>query len=98
MAAGNQPTAATINALAGQKAIGLRDAVYEAIRFNAYLTALGGQTFLVGLGMSSGDAAAMVAAYGNMASWAAVFPGGAYNGPALPFNFESNSTPLWGGQ
>ncbi len=51
----------------------LRNAYQVVLNDNAYITAMGGATFLEaaspnGLGMASGDASAVVAALGNLAA------------------------------
>ena len=67
----------------------LRDAYQTVLNDNAYITAMGGATFLEaaspgGLGLSSGDASAIVAGLGNLA--------GSSLGTAL-----TDSETLWGG-
>jgi hypothetical protein len=68
----------------------LRDAYQRVLNDDAYLSAMGGATFLEaaspnGLALASGDASAIVAALGNLA--------GSNLGTAL-----TNSETLWGGQ
>lgn len=68
----------------------LRNSYQAVLNLNAYITAMGGATFLEaappnGYSLDSGDASAIVAALGNLA--------GSNLGTAL-----TNSETLWGGQ
>jgi hypothetical protein len=97
MAAGNQPTQASINSVAGMYAIALRDAFQKVKFFGQWLSAQpgGAQAFLVGLGFAAGDAAVIVSTYANLAALEAVYEGGA---PGAALNYQQNSNLLWGGQ
>lgn len=96
MTAGNQPSQSSLNNLAGQYVLALRNDFENVINFNAYLNDIGAAG-LVALGYSSNDAALMLAIFGNLASISDVYQGGAYSGPNLPFDFEAQTIPLWGG-
>lgn len=96
MTAGNQPSVSSLNGQAGQLVLALRDGFQDALNFNVYLNNLT-QAGLVALGFSANDAALMLAIFGNLASIAEVYQGGEYSGPSLPFNFEAQTIPLWGG-
>jgi hypothetical protein len=84
----------------GSELTTLRDAFDKLVNSNGYIASMGGSTFLTtafpnGLGMSSGDAAALIAALGNHAALATHYNGGA-QAPAL--NYRGNGQPFWGGQ
>jgi hypothetical protein len=96
MTAGVQPTVSSINNQAGQYVLAIRDDFENIINHNSYLNELG-QAGLVALGFSTNDAALLLAIFGNLSQIAAAYQGGNYAGPALPFNFESQTIPLWGG-
>lgn len=99
MTAGNQPSLNSINQTAGTLAVNLRNDMQNIINFNAYLVAMGGVTFLtngINPGMNGTDAAALVAAYGNLAQLAAIYLG--QGTQAVSFDYEANSNILWGGQ
>jgi hypothetical protein len=96
MAAGIQPTQAIINAQAGQLVLNCRNSLQQILFFNDYLNNLG-QSGLIALGFSSGDATLLLDVYENMAAVASMCMGSAYTGPTLPFNFLAQTIPLWGG-
>jgi hypothetical protein len=97
MAAGNQPTVATVNAFAGNNALELRDAFQKIKNFSQWLTAQpgGAQAFLVALGFQGPDAQVIVSTYANLAALDAIYEGGA---PGAALNYQQNSNLLWGGQ
>jgi hypothetical protein len=96
MSIGVQPSQSTLNNLAGQYVLSLRNDFENAARFNDYLNNLGNPG-LVALGFSSDDANLLLAIFGNIAAIATVYTGGEYTGPNLPFDFQSQTIPLWGG-
>lgn len=98
MAAGIQTTQAQINASAGQFATQLRTTFQQVLNFQAWLNTVGSAGLTGTYGFSTADAATLISAIGNLASLAGIYQGGAAGSPALPFNFESNSNALWGGQ
>jgi hypothetical protein len=84
----------------GAELTALRDAFDKLVNSNAYIASMGGSTFLQaavpnGLGMSSGDAAALIATLGNHTALATQYNGGA-QAPAL--NYRANGEPFWSGQ
>lgn len=96
MTAGNQPTVAQVNATVGGFATQLR-ALFQGVQnFEAWLSAAGGAAELTGIGFTSGDAATIVSTMGNLNTLAGIYSGTAQAGGA--FNYEANSTALWGGQ
>ena len=97
IAAGIQPNLGTLNQQAGALMVNLRNSIQQAQAFFDYLNTLG-VPGLVALGMSNGDATALLAAYTNLSALSAVFYGQAYAGPTLPFNFYNEIIPLTGGQ
>ena len=83
----------------GAELTALRDAFDKLTDSNAYIASMGGSTFLTaafpnGLGLSSGDASALIATLGNHAALATQYNGGA-QAPAL--NYRANGEPFWGG-
>lgn len=97
MAAGNQPTFNYINATAGSLTVSLRNDMQNIINFNAYLTSVGGASFLEStLNMTADDSSALVATFGNLAQLAGIYQG--QGTQAAVFNYEANSNVLWGGQ
>jgi hypothetical protein len=77
----------------------LRDAFDKLVNSNGYIASMGGSTFLTaafpnGLGMSSGDASALIATLGNHANLATQYNGGAQ---AAALDYRSNGKPFWGG-
>src|ERR1700691_1211772 len=98
MAIGIQPTLSQLNQQAGQIALSVRNDMQAVLWFNEYISAIGGATGLQAtpFGMASGDAAAMVAGFGNLAVVATAYQG---NGVlAATFNYMANSELMWGGQ
>ena len=88
-----------LNSLTAQ-VVALREAFDALINADAYLTSVGGATFLEtalpnGPGLDSTDAAAVVATLGNLNALATQYNGGA-QAPVL--NYRENSTPLWSGE
>lgn len=92
----NPPNLGTLQQQAGQIVLDARTSLQRIIFFNQYLQFLG-QSGLVALGLSSDDAALLLAVYGNLAAVANVCMGQPYTGPTLPFNFLAQTVPLWGG-
>ena len=82
----NVPNPGLFFAQIGQAITSLRNDYQTVLNLNAYITAMGGATFLEAapFSLSSGDASAVVAALGNLA--------GSNLGTAL-----TNSETLWGG-
>lgn len=80
--------------------VNLRNNFATITNLNAYITAMGGATFLTaaapnGIGLSVGDANTVVSTLGNLAALAAVYNGGQ---PGAALNYAANSEPLWSGQ
>lgn len=98
MSIGIQPTLGQLNSQAGALALAVRNDMQAVINFNAYLNALGGATGLATAfsGMSTQDAQAMVATFGNLAVVAEAYQGSGL--VAATFNYMANSQLLWGGQ
>jgi hypothetical protein len=96
MSIGVPPSQSSLNNQAGQYVLSLRNDFENAVNFNDYLNSLG-QAGMVALGFSSEDADLMIAIFGNIASIATVYTGGNYTGPNLPFDFQAQTIPLWGG-
>lgn len=98
--AANVPNPGVYLAQIGAELTALREAFDNLVNSNGYITAMGGSAFLTaaapnGLGLSSADAAALIAALGNHASLAAHYNGGS-QAPAM--NYRGNGQPFWGGQ
>jgi hypothetical protein len=96
----NVPNPGNYQQQLGQQITALRDAFDALVNSNAYIGSMGGATFLTaaapnGLGMSAGDAAALIATLGNHSNLAAQYNGGA-QAPTL--NYRANGEPFWGGQ
>jgi hypothetical protein len=77
----------------------IRDRLQQVIDQNGYIASMGGVTFLTtpapdGLGMSPGDANALIAAMGNHTAVATGYAGGP---PAPQLNYKQNGEPFWGG-
>lgn len=96
MSAGNQPTVAQVNATAGGFATQLRSLFQGVQNFQAWLSSYGGAAALETLGFTSPDAATIVSTIGNLNTLASIYAGTATQ-PAV-FNYEANSSALWGGQ
>lgn len=92
----NPANLGNLNNQAGQIVTSLRDSFEAVHRFNLYVQNLG-SSGLVALGFSSGDASLMLAVFGNLDQIRSAYVGGAYAGPALPFDFQGQTVPLWGG-
>lgn len=98
--AANVPNPGSYLASLGILFTGVRDSMRAIQDQSAYIASMGGETFLTtaapnGLGMSSTDAAALIAALGNMSAVATGYQGGT---PAPQLNYEANTQPFWGGQ
>jgi hypothetical protein len=96
MTAGNQPSQPQINSQISAMALSLRNDMQNVLNFNTWLSAVGGASFLQGLGFSSGDAATVVSTFGNLAILAQIYQGLATQSAA--FNYEANCEILFGGQ
>jgi hypothetical protein len=96
MVAGNQPSQAAVNAIAGGLVTGLRDLMTQVTNFNAWLNSAGGATALEALGFDAADAATIISTIANHATLATVYQGTASQ--AQPFNYMANGEALWGGQ
>jgi hypothetical protein len=96
MTAGNQPESTNqINGMITAMALVLRNGFQNVTNFNGWLSAVGGATFLEGIGFSSADAATVVSTIGNLANLAAIYQGGT---PGSAFNYEGNCEILFAGQ
>jgi uncharacterized protein (AIM24 family) len=85
-----------VNNQVGTIMVNVRNSLQAAANWNAWVTACGGATYLESIGMASGDAAAVIAAFGNMQAVV-----NAYQGTgtiATEFNYMANTDTLWGGQ
>jgi hypothetical protein len=96
----NVPTAADFGNNVERALVNLRNDFQTAVNLNDYVNSMGGANFLsaaapAGLGLSTADAAAMVATLGNHAALATQYVGGA-QAPVL--NYKANGSPFWGGQ
>lgn len=96
MTAGNQPTVNSVNSQVAQMAVALRNDFQTLLNWSAWLNTVGA-TGLQAIGFTPGDANTIVAAIGNLADLAGIYQGLAAQ-IALPFNFEDNTSSLWGGQ
>jgi hypothetical protein len=96
MTAGNQPSVGGVNSAVAAFALNLRNTFQQITDFNNWISAYGGASALVTLGFSSGDAATIVSAMGNLATLANVANGTATQ--ATAFNYIANTEGLWGGQ
>ena len=92
----NPPNFGNLNLAAGQVVVNLRNAFEDVHRFNLFIQNYG-KTALVTLGFASADADLLLAVFGNLDQIRSAYVGGAYAGPALPFDFEGQTVPLWGG-
>jgi len=97
MSAGTAPTLAQVNNQATQIVLNARNSLQSLLYFDMYLQTIG-QDGLVALGMSADDATTLLTVYANLAAVANMCNGGAYNGPALPYNFLTSTAELWNGQ
>lgn len=96
MAAGIQPSLAVINQQIGGLTLALRNDFQSVLNFNNWLSANGGASLLVELGMSTQDAATVVSTYGNLAVLAGIWLG--MGTQQAEFNYYANTEALWGGQ
>ena len=76
--------------------VALRNDFQTILNINAYVTAMGGVTFLQAapFSLGTGDADALVACLGNLAELAAIYSGGT---PGGALNYAANSEPFWSG-
>jgi hypothetical protein len=98
MTAGNQPESTNqINGQVTAMCLALRNDFQNVINFNAWLTAVGGATFLENMTspFDSADAAVIVSTIGNLATLAGIWQGAA---PGAAFNYETNAEVLFAGQ
>lgn len=96
MAIGNQPTMGTLNGIAGNLTVTLRNTMLSIQQYTDYIEGLG-QPGLIALGFSSTDAALLLSIFANLNAIITACTGGAYTGPPLPHDFVSEAIPLWGG-
>jgi hypothetical protein len=96
MTAGYQPTVNSVNNAVAAMAVSLRNDFATILNFSAWLNTVGASG-LQAIGFTGGDASTIVAAVGNLADLAGVYQGQAPQ-IGLPFNFEDNTSTLWGGQ
>jgi hypothetical protein len=98
--AANVPNAGLFLQAVGSELTSLRDAFQKLVDRNDYIASMGGKPFLIapppdGIGMSSGDADALLATLGNHKNLATHYGGGAQ---AAAMNYRANGQPFWGGQ
>jgi hypothetical protein len=96
----NSPNPGTFLVQMSAAVVALRNDFSTLVWMNAYITAMGGATFLEaaspnGIGLNSADAGVVVSTLGNLAALAAIYNGGT---PGAALNYSANSEPLWGGQ
>lgn len=96
MAIGLQPTSASINGIAGNLAVTLRNTCVSIITYNAYIQQLG-RTGLTSLGFSGPDADNLLAVFARLSAYAVAYQGGAYTGPSFPHNFVADTVCLCAG-
>lgn len=96
MAIGAQPTSASLNGIAGNLAVTLRNTCASIISYNAYIQWLG-RAGLTALGFSGTEADSLLAIFAKLSAYAVAYQGGAYAGPAFPHNFVSDTVCLCAG-
>jgi hypothetical protein len=79
---------------------GVRDNLDELVKQRAYITSMGGVTFLTtaypdGLGMTVADADALIATLDQHSDLNTGYQGGT---PAPQLNYENNGAQFWGGR
>ena len=97
MAIGNQPSMTTLNGIAGNLTVTLRNTMVGIQQYNSYIQFLG-TGGLTALGFSTADATSMLAIFANLDAIITACTGGDYTGPPLPYDFLAEAVPLWGGQ
>lgn len=100
MVAGNQPTSSgQVDADVSRLVLAVRDSLSDVQNYNAWLLAVGGQSFLTSMPNPyiAANAAIVISAIGNHADLAAKYQGGS-GGITLPFNYMTNGQQLWGGK
>lgn len=98
MPVGIQPSLAQLNQQAGQIILQARAALQQILFFNLYLQTLGQAGLTTDpLNATVEDATNLLATFLGLAAIANVCNGGAYEGPALPYNFLASTADFWGG-
>lgn len=95
MTIGLQPSQTTLNTELGQTLLAIRNAFQDVQNLNVYIAGQGNAAFLEGLGFSTADANAFVAAIGNHDQLRQIYQG--LISLAAPFNYEANGNITWGG-
>lgn len=96
----NVPNPGTYVLQLAQNFVNVRNDFQAILNANNYIASMGGTAFLTaafpeGMGMTTADANALIAALGNHAALALVYAGGT---PGAAFNYMTNGEPFWGGQ
>lgn len=94
MSAGFQPNKPFLDQLAGQLASSINADATNIIKYNNYITAIGGATALEAIGYSAADAATLISTMGNLAAYASGFTGTAV--PTL--DYQANAVTVMGPQ
>lgn len=99
MAAGLQPSRSQLDQQVTSIVLALRTDMTNVQQVNAYLQNLGVAGLTAApLSYTAADAQALLTVFANLDSIRVMAQGGAYTGPALPFNFTMQTVPLWGAQ
>lgn len=97
MTAGTPLDINTVNRLASAYTVALRNVLANINNFNDNLTAIGGQGYLEGIGMTPDDSFAVASAFTNLATGLYVVYIGGVSAVNLPFDFRGDTKDLWGG-
>jgi hypothetical protein len=102
MAAGNQPTQASVNQMLTNVAVQMRN-IMDLVRVQETPIVNMGTAGLEALGFSSADAASVLALWGYLSTVAGVYygtvqQGGSGGTGASTFNFDNALSEAWGGQ
>lgn len=91
----NTPNKGSLDSRIGQVTVSLRDSMRAVTDLWNELSTLGSAQ-LVTMGYTTEDVAALASALGAISALATAYEGGAYSGPALPFDFLNATAGWWG--
>lgn len=92
----NLPNKGNLDARIGTVSLDVRNALRECADLYQNLAELGSDQ-LVDLGYTSDDAANLLTVFYALSQLSSAYQGGAYAGPALPFNFMNATAGWWNG-
>lgn len=93
----NVPNKGTLDGRIGQVSVELRESMRAVSDLYTTLTQIGA-TELQAIGYTADDVAALATTFGAIAALATAYQGGAYTGPALPYDFLHSTAAWWNGQ